>query len=103
MPTVVLVICQTRYRTNGWTKQRLYASPFGEHNEKVQPLRTTTMGDNPRKLKTVGVEFTGICNICISKYLKRGITLLGNKEKNLALMHIYLPWVTTLEGFKIIH
>jgi len=31
------VIHRTRYRTNGrtdrWTKRRLYASPFGEHNK----------------------------------------------------------------------
>ena len=65
MATVVLVICQTRYRTEGWTKQQLYASPFGEHNIKVQPLRTTTMGDKPRRfqdhpLKTVGVVKDGL-------------------------------------------
>ena len=27
------VICPTWYRTDGWTKRRLYASPFWEHNK----------------------------------------------------------------------
>jgi len=36
MPTVVLkVICRTRYRTDGRTKQRLYASPFVSENKNV--------------------------------------------------------------------
>ena len=32
-PVVFYVICWTRYRTDGRTKRRLYASPFGEHKK----------------------------------------------------------------------
>ena len=29
------VICRTRYRMDGQTKRRLYASPFGEHKKEL--------------------------------------------------------------------
>jgi len=56
-------------------------------------------------LKTLGeVVFKRICYICISKFLKKGITLLGKDEYNIhPFTHNYIQWVTILEGFRIIH
>ena len=81
-----------------------------ERLKQIPPVRTSTYHcDNPRNFqdhpqKTVGVVFTRICYICISKYLKMvHNSVRKGRIKNPAFTHNYIPWVTILEGFKIIH
>ena len=74
--------------------------------KKNPPLHTTQTNpsrfqDHP--LKTVGgTVFTRMCYICLSKYLDKGHNSVRD-DNNKNITHNYVPWVTILVGFKIIH